>query len=229
MPVSFDPPYEYSLHVKGPCPASTKQCRATWDGFVACCPSASTCRVSDDNNNPICCRDEADCRYVLVKSPHCANANWTMYSHQRFFCWSSRTILNPVPQTLASTTFVYSPTATSALTLTVSMIPAPAPRISEISTADSSSNPSGSHAGVIAGGVVGGVAGGALVVGLIWYLLRCRRQKEPAAATPNPQLNSDLYKEPPFSPQSDYSELPSDPARHITHEIYELSENTNNR
>lgn len=122
--VSYDLPFGYSLRVNGSCPERTKQCRATWDGFVACCPSESTCKVSDNNKNPICCPNEADCREPLFRIAHCANASWTMYEHYDLFCckeedqgfWTSekkynnivgrakqpegasRTILNPIAQ-----------------------------------------------------------------------------------------------------------------------------------
>ncbi|OGM42253.1 glycophorin A domain protein [Aspergillus bombycis] len=173
--VSYDPPFGYSLRVNGSCPESTKQCTATWDGLVACCPSDSTCKVSDNNKNPICCPNEADCREPVFQIPHCANASWALYEHYGLFCckedhqgfWTSekkhnnsfgcakqpegvsRTILTPRAQTISSTTFTYPHRATS--TSASRSASASATYTSETSSSDYGSSSAADHKGAIAG------------------------------------------------------------------------------
>ncbi|KAE8167515.1 hypothetical protein BDV40DRAFT_295621 [Aspergillus tamarii] len=230
--VSYDPPFGYSLRVNGSCPERTKQCRATWDGFVACCPSESTCMVSDNNKNPICCPNEADCREPLFRTAHCANARWAMYEHYGLFCckgedqgfWTSekeynngvgcarqpegvsRTILNPIAQTISSTIFTYPQTATS--TSASTSTPASAPHTSETTTPDYVSSSGDVHRGAIAGLVVGCVAGVALIGALVWYLFRRRRQMKQSGPGSDSQPPPGHYKKPGPSPQGELSELP---------------------
>ncbi|KAE8371405.1 hypothetical protein BDV26DRAFT_298829 [Aspergillus bertholletiae] len=248
--VSYDPPFGYSLRVNGSCPESAKQCRATWDGFVACCPSKSTCKVSENNKNPICCPTEADCREPLFQIPHCANANWTMYNHDGLFCckeayqgfWTSekkysnsvgcakqpegdsRTILNPVAQTISSSTFTH-PTSTSVLTSKSSAVS----HTSGPSTSDNTYSSPDDPTGAIAGFVVGCVAAVALIAGLIWYLLRRRRQKKQPGPGPDSQPSPDLHKKTVLSPQGELSELPSSLPSQAVHEVHELPETTGTR
>ncbi|EIT75510.1 glycophorin A domain protein [Aspergillus oryzae 100-8] len=251
--VSYDPPFGYSLRVNGSCPERTKQCRATWDDFVACCPSESTCKVSDNNKNPICCPNEADCREPLFRIAHCANASWTMYEHYGLFCckeedqgfWTSKkkyndsvgcakqpegashTILNPIVQTISSTTFTYPRIATS--TSTATSTSASAPHTSETSTSDYVSSSDDDPRGAIAGIVVGCVAGVALIAALAWYLLRRRRQKKQFGPGSDLQPPPGYRKNPESLPQGELTELPSSPPSQAVHEVHELPETTETR
>src|SRR4030095_10785409 len=49
------------------------------------------------------------------------------------------------------------------------------------SATSGSSSSTSSNAGAIAGGVVGGIAGLALIVGLLWFFIRRRKQSRPQA------------------------------------------------
>ncbi|KAB8262427.1 hypothetical protein BDV32DRAFT_157175 [Aspergillus pseudonomiae] len=251
--VSYDPPFEYSLRVNDSCPESTKQCRATWDGFVAYCPSDSTCKVSDNNKNPICCPTEVDCREPVFKIPHCANASWAMYEHSGLFCckedhqgfWTSeqkysdsvgcakqpegmsRTILNPKPQTISSTTFTYPHRATS--TSASRSASASAPHTSETSSSDTVSSSDGAPPGAIAGLVVGCMAGVVLIAALIWYLLQHRRQKRQPGPGSDSQPVPGFPKRPASSLQGEMSELPSSPPIQAVYEVHELPQTTETR
>ncbi|KAE8341477.1 hypothetical protein BDV24DRAFT_174408 [Aspergillus arachidicola] len=251
--VVYDPPFGYSLRVNGSCPERTKECRATWDGFVACCPLESTCKVSDNNKNPICCPNEADCREPVFRIAHCANASWAPYEHYGLFCckeedqgfWTSekkyndsvgcakqpegvsRTILNPIAQTISSTTFTYPRIAT--LTSAPTSISAPAPHTSETSKLDSVSSSDDDTRGAIAGVVVGCVASVALIAALVWYLLRHRRQKKQSLPGLDSQLPPGHGEKPEPLPVCQLSELPSSPRSQAVRGVHELPETTETR
>ncbi|KAL2784935.1 hypothetical protein BJX66DRAFT_315858 [Aspergillus keveii] len=75
-----------------------------------------------------------------------------------------------------------SSTTPSPTTSTSSQTDSPAATATDLPSEGSSSSSSSTNTGAIAGGVVGGVAGAALILALVWFLMR-RRRKAAAAAS----------------------------------------------
>ncbi|PIG84210.1 glycophorin A domain protein, partial [Aspergillus arachidicola] len=139
----------------------------------------------------------------------------------------SRTTLNPIAQTISSTTFTYPRIAT--LTSASTSISAPAPHTSETSKFDSVSSSDDDTRGAIAGIVVGCVAGMAGMAALVWYLLRRRRQKKQSLPGLDSQPPPGHGEKPAPLPVCQLSELPSSPRSQAVRGVHELPETTETR
>ncbi|GAB1218442.1 hypothetical protein ATERTT37_007696 [Aspergillus terreus] len=234
---TYDSPIGFALRRSGGCLSDEVSCGHTWGDFYACCPGSTVCPGSRANYyNQVCCPSWSNCTIPLVASPHCANDSASMFDHTGYFCclpgqtgfWTSNppdavgcsdelpdnvneTIIAAISQsgtvassTLATTSGTSTSTSTSTSTGTTS------------STATSSPDDTGSgtNTGAIAGGVVGGVAGLAIILALLWFFLRKRKQPENASAPldakgPSPPGELDGRSQP--------SELPGD--HEMMHEL----------
>ncbi|BCS26985.1 EGFR-like transmembrane domain-containing protein [Aspergillus puulaauensis] len=158
----------------------------------------------------ICCQTRSGCAAVVKEDPHCANnATWDLYyNNGAYFCClhgkqafvetfpgdggagigcadgeldnASQSLLQVIATGTgsASPTLSTSPTKSESATPTEIDTDAPSPTQSE---PDSSSN----NAGTIAGSVVGGCAGVALIIALLWFLMRRRRKQDVSGTSPN--------------------------------------------
>lgn len=193
----FEPPSGFALRRSGPCLNEEKGCGKSHDGFHRCCPESTECSTGPIG---ICC-STGNCTQMIIDKPHCANKEWNLFENSRdggHFCclhglagfyyksqdwvgcmdpnanapsdtqWMS-TISSGIIATSSTGTLVTSQSATATTT------PEPEPE-SNGSTSPSSST---SNTGAIVGGVVGGVVGLAIIIALLWYLMRRRSQKQP--------------------------------------------------
>ncbi|KAL4811347.1 hypothetical protein BDV18DRAFT_8314 [Aspergillus unguis] len=196
----YGPPAGFGLRRNGTCTEKEKQCSHPWGDWYNCCPEGTYC--SDDNT---CCPTTAGCSNYIKQDPHCANnATWDLYeSDESYFCCLStshgflatglvyngtattgvgcsdglpdgetNTALIPIArgnasESASSSSAIPSPTTGAANTTSPSTTPTPS---------DTSSDGSSTNKGAIAGGVVGGVAGAALILALVWFLMRRRKQ-----------------------------------------------------
>ncbi|KAJ6049833.1 hypothetical protein N7499_011580 [Penicillium canescens] len=195
---NFSSPYGYALRRNNTCNSAETECGQTWDSWQACCPRGTKC--ASGASYFVCCPNNNDCIQQINKvGQHCANENALLYDSVSAFCCVSGTVgfsPNSGPhkgrvgcagdKRDISSAWVLdgvsmpsaSGTATSALSSTSASATAEVtPTSSSETGSDSvSSDSSSSNTGAIAGGVVGGVAGVAILIGLIWLLLRRRKQ-----------------------------------------------------
>ncbi|KAF9894774.1 hypothetical protein FE257_004395 [Aspergillus nanangensis] len=211
----YGPPSGFPIRRNGSCLASEDSCGTTWANFSACCPEGSVCPGKDaPYYNNVCCPSNANCTVPLMESPHCADASWTLYDHTGYFCclntqkgfWTTDPkdavgCSNGYPDGLTANLLVAissastsTSTSTSAPTSTSSSTSAAAAATTTTApnSADTASTgSSSSNAGPIAGGVVGGVAGVAIIIALVWFLLRRRKRAFAAAKSPSDQAQSE--------------------------------------
>ncbi|KAL4738464.1 hypothetical protein BDV11DRAFT_170979 [Aspergillus similis] len=191
---AYGPPSGFALRRYGSCSATEETCDNPWESWHDCCPEGTYC--STDNT---CCPRTADCSPFIQQDPHCANnVTWDMYWDEGYFCCLNtaygfiqgglvyngtstegvgcsnslpdgewRTAIPPVARGNESEA------AQSSMS---SSTPTPSPTPSSVPTPSDENSSSSTSSGAIAGGVVGGVAGLALIIALVWYLMR-RRQK----------------------------------------------------
>ncbi|OJJ05952.1 hypothetical protein ASPVEDRAFT_64819 [Aspergillus versicolor CBS 583.65] len=202
------PPAGYVLRRNGTCTETEQTCDHPWASWYNCCPEGSYC--SDDRM--ICCQTKSGCAALVKEDPHCANnATWDLYYNGgSYFCClhgkqgfvetfpgnggagigcadgeldnASQSLL----QVIATGTGSASPSPSVSATPTQTSTDSPLPSISE---PDSSSS---GNAGTIAGSVVGGCAGLALIMALLWFLIRRRRKQ--VVATSNLNTPAEDYK-----------------------------------
>ncbi|OGM45264.1 hypothetical protein ABOM_006438 [Aspergillus bombycis] len=196
------PPAGYTLRRNGTCAANEKKCANPWGPWHDCCPEDTYCPSErSDNDRNVCCRTKSGCKALIEQDPHCANnQTWDLYNNDGdYFCClqgkrgfvqtfsqggagiacadpdsgdldnPSQSLLNLVASGTPSAS--PSPTPSTSATPTETNIETPSPT-------EAKSDPGSNHAGAIAGGVVGGCAGVALIVALVWLLLRRRRRRQ---------------------------------------------------
>ncbi|PLB34903.1 uncharacterized protein BDW47DRAFT_119940 [Aspergillus candidus] len=212
---AYDSPAGYALRRNGSCLADEEiSCGKTWGDFSACCPKGTSCPSKDSKwRNSICCPGGGNCSNMLKKRPHCANnETWNMFNHKNNFCcekgqtgfWNRNMnnegygCVNGQPDDPEY------------------MVLGPVKQIRDApETSDSISG------GAIAGAVVGAVAGAVIIIGLIWFFLRRRRQAR-ARAQPPSSFQADGRTPSPMYSKLDNgqpSELYSEPAKTQPHEI----------
>ncbi|KAL4915241.1 hypothetical protein BDW62DRAFT_127324 [Aspergillus aurantiobrunneus] len=205
MSDDYGPPAGFALRRNGTCTANEELCSNPWGNWYSCCPSGTHC--SDGN---VCCPTTAGCANYIEQDPHCArNTTWDLYhSETSYFC-----CLNTSRGFLAGG-LVYNGSSTTGIGCAdglpegednTALIPIARGNASETTTASSSatasatstrtpsrnSDSSSNNAGAIAGGVVGGCAGLALIIALVWFVMRRRRQKGTSQAASAPLPSTD--------------------------------------
>ncbi|KAL4756974.1 uncharacterized protein BDW70DRAFT_119594 [Aspergillus foveolatus] len=208
----YGPPYGYAVRRNGSCntAANEVECANPWDDWLNCCPEGTVC----GDGAVCCPTDSGCAAPIEANPHCANNATWDLYRLDGYLCCDSDTngfsfsglvyngsqttgfgcadgyptgrdteVLVPVAYGNETDTDSSS-SSTPSPTTTPSTSPQPdSPTASDTDlTSDSSS--SSTNAGAIAGGVVGGVAGLALIIALIWFLLRRRRQAAAAMDAP---------------------------------------------
>ncbi|KAJ0420843.1 hypothetical protein BJY00DRAFT_312769 [Aspergillus carlsbadensis] len=152
----------WALRQYGSCLAHEEDCGETANPYRACCPGGSYCPRA---YNIACCPSSLNCTDALQARPACANATWDLYYNGGYFCcergtrgyatsFESNGCGEPEYELADSETLL-------------SMI------VAGTKTYSSSSS---TNSGAIAGGVLGGVAGLAIIVAVIWFIVRMRRR-----------------------------------------------------
>ncbi|KAL4876743.1 hypothetical protein BJY04DRAFT_222752 [Aspergillus karnatakaensis] len=198
---NYDPPYGVAIRRNGTCSSSENEvsCGNTWGDWYRCCPEDTVC-----GDGGVCCPTDSGCENPILADVHCANnGTWDLYEEDGYFCCDhgktgfratnlvsggesvvgvgcadeypegeyNSAIVPVAIGTDVSSTATPSPTSsTTSTTNTPTQTAAP-------DTPDSDSDSSSTNVGAIAGGVVGGVAGLALIIALVWFLLRRRKQR----------------------------------------------------
>ncbi|KAJ5383090.1 hypothetical protein N7517_001001 [Penicillium concentricum] len=187
----------YPIRRNGTCVTGETILGPTWGPFQRCCPAYTT---SPGGVLPICCPTQLDCSSKLRRKARCADHTAVLYFVEETdgnFCCADGTrgfrktannnvgcvkpeykyalkeveFLPPVSQYLL-------PTSTSSNTATAT----PTPTATAVSsTSGTDTNNAKNNTGAIAGGVVGGVGGVAILIALVWLLLR-RRKKQAQAS-----------------------------------------------
>ncbi|PLN86460.1 hypothetical protein BDW42DRAFT_190049 [Aspergillus taichungensis] len=210
----FDSPAGYALRRNGSCLASEEEsCGETWGGFSGCCPSGTKCPSKDSKwKNSICCPDPGNCSNMLKKRPHCGNETLNMFRHHKtYFCCEKgqKAFWNPKTD---SDGFGCGEPGNPEY-----MILGP---VGQVRDDPASSQISG---GAIAGAVIGAVAGVAIIIGLIWFFLRRRRQARARAQPPSSFQEDGRTPSPMYSKldNTQPSELHDEPAKESTrpHEL----------
>ncbi|KAL4892027.1 hypothetical protein BDV59DRAFT_180688 [Aspergillus ambiguus] len=236
----YDSPYGFPLRRNGSCLSDEVSCGHTWGDFYACCPGNTICPGTKAYYyNSVCCPSWSNCTIPLMESPHCANSSGSLFDHTGYFCclpnqtgfWTSSPtdavgcsdgFPDNVNETIIAAVSSASVASSSLATATSTSIPTSGSATdSTTNAADNSSG--GNHTGAIAGGVVGGVAGLAIILALLWFFLRRRKQKQQpdAALGVQPTQYTDV-KPVTLAPGeldglATPSELPAD--NHLMHEL----------
>ncbi|PLB38329.1 uncharacterized protein BDW47DRAFT_117347 [Aspergillus candidus] len=235
MEDSLDSPYGFALRRSGGCLDDEVDCGETWKPFHTCCPGRTFCPPNQKNVK--CCPSNADCLQLIEGDPHCGNGTANMYDakvddEHGYFCCdpAEKGFMRPnsfvgctadIGDLGASTSLmsiVSKGMTTPTPTPTPSSKPAPAPSATETSdlsgpeqsglVTEGADQNTGTNVGAIAGGVVGGVAGLALIIALLWFLLRRRKQQQLQQQQP-PSVNPVPRHELPASPRVEMAVDPS--------------------
>ncbi|KAL2833081.1 hypothetical protein BJY01DRAFT_98219 [Aspergillus pseudoustus] len=202
----YGPPYGYAVRRNNTCDNTANEidCSNPWGEWHNCCPENTVC-----GDGGVCCPTDSGCSAPIERDPHCANnGTWDLYWLDSYFCCDSDTngfsfsglvfngsqttgvgcsegypsgedteVLVPESRGNETNTDSSSTSATPSSTSTSSQTESSAATATGLTDSDSSS--SSTNTGAIAGGVVGGVAGLALILALVWFLMR--RRRKPAA------------------------------------------------
>ncbi|KAL4863617.1 hypothetical protein BDV12DRAFT_177310 [Aspergillus spectabilis] len=215
----YGPPYGVAIRRNETCLASENEvdCGNTWGDWYRCCPEDTTC-----GDGGVCCPTDSGCENPILADPHCANnGTWDLYNEDGYFCcdhgktgfratnleaggepvvgvgcadeypegeYNSAIVPVAIGTDVSSETPTPTPTSSSTSSTTTTT------PTSEPTTPDSNSSSPSTNTGAIAGGVVGGVAGLALIIALIWFFLRRRKQRFTQVPT--------SYFEPPAEPKT---------------------------
>ncbi|KAL2862631.1 uncharacterized protein BJX67DRAFT_365913 [Aspergillus lucknowensis] len=209
---SYGPPYGYCVRRAGGCDEDANEvfCSNPWGPWNLCCPQGTKC----GDGGICCPTDSDCSAPLERDPHCANNATWDLYNVDGYFCCDSDTngftdsglvsggepvvgvgcadgyptgddtsVLVPVSRgnesdSNASSSPSPSPTPSQTQTQTQTQS---TPRPTTTTSSDSSSS---TNTGAIAGGVVGGVVGAALIVAVIWFLLRRRRKNAVAAPLP---------------------------------------------
>ncbi|KAL3450835.1 hypothetical protein BJX65DRAFT_304991 [Aspergillus insuetus] len=182
----------WALRQNSTCLAHEEDCGETVAPYRVCCPDGSYCPRA---YNIACCPSSLNCTEALQARPACANITWDLYYNGGYFCCEHGTRgyatsfdsngCGDAGYELADSETILSiispGTATPPLTpitLRPETEPSPTPTPTQYTTPEpESESSSGADSGAIAGGVLGGVAGLAIIIAVIWFLLRTRRRK----------------------------------------------------
>ncbi|KAL2844058.1 hypothetical protein BJX68DRAFT_257305 [Aspergillus pseudodeflectus] len=189
----------WALRQNGTCLAHEQDCGETAAPYRVCCPSGSYCPRA---YNVACCPSSLNCTEALQARPACANTTWDLYYNGGYFCCEhgtkgyatsfdsngcgepeyelaeSETLLSIISPGTISTDLRSTPTPSlTPITLRPEPTPTQTPTASRTPEPEIGSS-SSSSSGAIAGGVLGGVAGLALIIAMVWFLLRTRRRNQ---------------------------------------------------
>ncbi|OJJ59625.1 hypothetical protein ASPSYDRAFT_44011 [Aspergillus sydowii CBS 593.65] len=167
----YDPPAGYALRKNGTCGADQETCGNPWNDWHNCCPKGTHC-----GEHNTCCPREAGCEQFLVEDPHCANnKTWDLYKTEgNFFC-----CLSTSSAYLAGGLW-YNGSSTTGIACADGIPDGEENEALYPVARGTATQSSSTNTGAIAGGVVGGCAGLALIIALVWFLMRRRRQQAPA-------------------------------------------------
>ncbi|KAJ5592614.1 hypothetical protein N7537_009518 [Penicillium hordei] len=226
----------YALRRNASCLSTETDCGGTTPPFHGCCPGYMFC--PGPQYNVICCPSNADCSRTMAES--CADSKADLYSsnssdlaNEGFCCergrfaFTMKDITNkgvgcanhlsdlqasmrqrPILSSASAASTTTSSTTTSS-TYTRTSEPQPA----------SSTNP-----GAIAGGAVGGAAGAAILIALVWFVVRCRNKRRQGNEVRSmPSLSTNQTKQ--YLPQSKswHQASPSELGAQKQQQIAELS------
>ncbi|KAJ0421363.1 hypothetical protein BJY00DRAFT_282591 [Aspergillus carlsbadensis] len=200
----YGPPYGYAVRRNETCNESLNEidCANPWADWHNCCPEDTVC----GDGGLCCPTDSGCAAPIERNPHCANNGTWDLYWLDGYFCCDSDTngysisglvfngsettgvgcvkgypsgdyteVLVPVSYGNETDTDASSSSATSTPTTSTSQTDSPAATATDLPTSDSSDS-SSTNTGAIAGGVVGGVAGAALILALIWFLMRRRRK-----------------------------------------------------
>ncbi|KAJ5520254.1 hypothetical protein N7463_000707 [Penicillium fimorum] len=191
----------FALRRNGSCLSTETNCGATVFPFHACCPGHTFC--PGPQYNVVCCPSDADCSDLLGES--CADSKADLYSsdpvdipNEGFCCergkyafgmkdrndtsvgcaddLSDLEVTMRQLQVISSASATPTPTPSSISNSTAASTTTTSTSLTPTSTTDAKPA-SSTNTGAIAGGAVGGVAGVAILIALVWLLLR-RRNKQ---------------------------------------------------
>ncbi|KAL3476171.1 hypothetical protein BJX99DRAFT_228325 [Aspergillus californicus] len=210
----YGPPYGFAFRSNNTCPSESKKCSNNWGTWWVCCPENTHCGSGGESGGICCPTDSDCSAPILKDPHCANNATWDLYNADGYFCCESGTygfeatnlmsggesvggvgcaddypsgqynsVLNVVNYGSGSDPASSTAAASSTATTTSSTTPTPSDSATDSST-DSSSDSSSTNTGAIAGGVVGGVAGLVLILALLWFFLRRRKQQAVAGGVP---------------------------------------------
>ncbi|RDW93399.1 uncharacterized protein DSM5745_00721 [Aspergillus mulundensis] len=200
---AYDPPAGYGLRRNGTCLATEETCANPYDDWHNCCPEGTYC--NDDNT--CCPTSSNCAAFIEADPHCANNVTWDLYDSNGYFCClsssygftrndlvyngtrtggvgcadglpdgESLTAIPPVARGVGSESATPTPTPSPADTDTATTTPTPSDADAD-ADAETTSSSSSTNTGAIAGGVVGGVAGLAVILALIWFIMRRRRQR----------------------------------------------------